>query len=106
MCEPATGEIVACTSQKAGMLGPRGWALAGTGLDDTIVVPGSDFARVGTLAQASCARTLRGATTATAATTAQQKTSARRVLTTDSSPSDASTPAAARRARCGSRSDR
>src|SRR2546421_9419029 len=103
MWEPGTGEIVACTSQKAGTLGPRGWALASTGFDDTIVVPCSDFARLGTLAQASCAEAVRGAATAT---TAQTRTSARSLTTIDSSPSDASTPAATRRARCGCRSGR
>src|SRR5258705_7034420 len=99
MWEPATGEIVAWTSQNAGtLLLPS----AGTTFDDTIVVPCSDFARVATLAHASCAEAAPGAIDATAA---QHRTSARTLTSTDPWPDDASRPEATRRARCGSRSD-
>ena len=68
--EPATGEIVACTSQNAGTLL---FGSAGTAFDDTIVVCCSDVARVATVAHASCAEAAR----ASAASSSWSEASAR-----------------------------
>src|SRR5262245_1377472 len=98
MWDPATGEIVACTSQNAGR---RSWAFAGTAFDDTIVVPGNDFASAATLPHASCADAIAGALSAAAA---HSEISERMLTSSDSSPGDASTLEAIRQARCGCRS--